>query len=309
MKHFMAIFTAIALISGAFGALPELSGVFGNAKTVGVAAISSRVPIKNFTAVTNRLARAGYKMKVMPNVTEPVVAPAERRARLLEKLWMDPEVDIVVFAYGGQGAIDVAPLLDWERLRKRDIPVIGFSDLTVLVNMMLEKKAGHPYTGPVLTTLGYSNEAAVRRMRNMMAGRPDPVKLSAVKSGGKSVSGLAMGGLLDRLHRMTLKGWLPDVKGRIIFIENTNKYAARTDEMLGDMRRKGVFDNAAAVVFCDFNSKTPKAKTRAKLKKFADSIPCPVYTGYPYGHISNTSIIDFRRQLTITPDGTLSWQQ
>ena len=31
--------------------------------------------------------------------------------------------------------------------------------------------------------------------------------------------------------------------------------------------------------------------------------------GVPYGHIANTSIIDFRRELTITPDGTLSWKK
>lgn len=309
MKHIMTISTAFILSLSALAAKPDLTGVLGDAKTVGVAAISSKVPLKAFAAVTNRLTRAGYKMKIMPNVTEPKVAPAKRRAELLEQLWMDPEVDIVVFAYGGQGAMDVVPLLDWERLRKRDMPVIGFSDLTVLVNTMLAKNAGHPYTGPVLTTLGYSNPAAVDRMKKTMANRPDDVKLTAVKPGRKAVTGLAMGGLLDRLHRMTLKGWLPDPKGRVIFIENTNKYAQRTDEMLGDMCKNGVFNDAAAVVFCDFNSKTPKAKTRARLKKFADSIPCPVYMGYPYGHIPNTSIIDFRRTLTITPEGKLSWQR
>jgi muramoyltetrapeptide carboxypeptidase LdcA involved in peptidoglycan recycling len=75
------------------------------------------------------------------------------------------------------------------------------------------------------------------------------------------------------------------------------------------MIEKGVFANAAGVVICDFNSKRPKQETEEKLKKFAERIPCPVYSGFPYGHISNTSIIDFRRPLTITPDGTLSWKK
>ena len=289
--------------------LPDLTGVFGpNVKTVGIAAISSRVPVKRFIEVTNRLAHAGYRMKVMPNVTEPVVAPAERRAALLQQAWLDPEVDLVVFAYGGQGAIDVMPLLDWEKLRARDMSVIGFSDLTVLVNMMLAKDVGHPYTGPVLSTLGYSNDAAVKRMRDMMAGRPGDVKLRVVKAGEKPTEGVAMGGLLDRLHRLSEKSLLPDAAGRVVFIENTNKYAPRTDEMLGGLREKGVFDKAAAVVFCDFNSKAQPEETKAKMSKFAAQVPCPVFAGYPYGHISNTSIIDFRRRLTITPAGVLSWQ-
>lgn len=303
------VFAAAALSGQETGkSLPDLAGVFGpKVKMIGIAAISSRVPIKRFVEVTNRLAHAGYRMKVMPNVTEPVVAPAERRAALLQRVWLDPEVDLVVFAYGGQGAIDVAPLLDWDKLRSRDMCVIGFSDLTVLVNMMLAKNAGHPYTGPVLSTLGYSNESAVGRMRDMMAGRPGNVKLRVVKAGEKPVEGLAMGGLLDRLDILVKRKLLPDPSGRVVFIENTNKYAPRTDEMLGNLRAAGVFARAAAVVFCDFNSKAPKEENRCRLEKFAASIPCPVYAGYPYGHISDTSIIDFRRKLEISPDGVLFW--
>ena len=90
---------------GAESKLPDLSGLYGpDVKTIGIAAISSVVPLERFAKVTNRLAKAGYRMKVAANVPERTVAPAERRARLLEELWMDPEVDLLVFAYGGKGA-------------------------------------------------------------------------------------------------------------------------------------------------------------------------------------------------------------
>ena len=75
------------------------------------------------------------------------------------------------------------------------------------------------------------------------------------------------------------------------------------------MIAKGVFDKAACVVICDFNAKAPKAATNKILKEFASKIPCPVYTGFPYGHIAETSIIDFRKPLVITPEGILSWQK
>jgi muramoyltetrapeptide carboxypeptidase LdcA involved in peptidoglycan recycling len=89
----------------------------------------------------------------------------------------------------------------------------------------------------------------------------------------------------------------------------TNRYAKRTDEMLGDMVAKNVFSKAAAVVICDFNSKSPKKETSEKLAQFAAKIPCPVFAGFPYGHIPNTSVIDFRRALSIAPDGTLVWKK
>ena len=312
MNKIMVAF-AVAVAAGSMAAEskpPDLTGIYGpGVKTIGIPAISSKVPSSRFAAITNRLAKAGYAMKVAANVKESKVASVERRKQLFEDLWMDPEVDLLVFAYGGQGAVDVVEKLDWEKLRKRDMRVIGFSDLTMLVNSMLAKGVGHPYSGPVLTTLGYSSQAAVNRMRDMMNGCPKDVKLSVVKGSDKPVEGLPMGGLLDRLHRLTLKGWLPDMSGRVIFIENTNKYAPRTDEMLGCMLERGVFEKAAAVVICDFNSKQPKEATRKKLEEFAAKIPCPVFAGFPYGHIAGTSIIDFRRKLAISPDGTLFWSQ
>lgn len=303
-----AIFTAGALWANK--TLPDLTGIYGpDVKTIGIPAISSKVPKDAFISITNRLAKAGYRMKVAANVSENTVAPAERRARLLEELWMDPEVDLIVFAYGGQGAGDVVKILDWEKLKQRDMRVIGFSDLTLMVNTMMVKGIGHPHSGPVLTTLGYSSEAAVKRMRDMMAGCPADIKLKPIKAADKPVEGLPMGGLLERLHRLTMNETLTDLSGRIVFIENTRKYTPRTEEFLDAMIEKGVFDKAAAVVICDFNTKAPKAKTDAILKKFADRIPCPVYAGFPYGHISDTSIIDFRRELFISPDGNLSWKK
>jgi muramoyltetrapeptide carboxypeptidase len=307
---FSTVLTVLATAAPAEPKQPDLTGIYGSGvKTIGISAISSKVPPSRFIAITNRLAKAGYSMKVAPNVMEPEVASAETRAKLLEDMWLDPEVDLLVFAYGGQGAADVVERLNWEKLKKRDMRVIGFSDLTMLVNTMLAKGVGHPLTGPVLTTLGYSNQAAVNRMRDMMNGCPKDVKLRKIKGSEKPVEGLPMGGLLDRLHRLTRKNRLPDMTGRVVFIENTNKYAPRTDEMLEDMIAKGVFEKAAAVVICDFNSKQPKDATLEKLKNFAARIPCPVYAGFPYGHISNTSIIDFRRKITIAQDGTLSWAQ
>ena len=40
-------------------------------------------------------------------------------------------------------------------------------------------------------------------------------------------------------------------------------------------------------------------------KDFAAKMTCPVYEGYPYGHISKSFTIDFLREKTITADGIL----
>ena len=50
-------------------------------------------------------------------------------------------------------------------------------------------------------------------------------------------------------------------------------------------------------------------KIRAEMaqirKDFAAKMTCPVYEGYPYGHISKSFAIDFLRPKSITADGIL----
>ena len=36
---------------------------------------------------------------------------------------------------------------------------------------------------------------------------------------------------------------------------------------------------------------------------------CPVFQGYPYGHVSRCYAIDYRRTAEISSDGVLSWKE
>ena len=40
-------------------------------------------------------------------------------------------------------------------------------------------------------------------------------------------------------------------------------------------------------------------------RDFAAKMTCPVYEGYPYGHVNKSFTIDFLREKTITADGVL----
>ena len=131
-----------------------MDGLFPpDVKTVGIVSLSSILERDVFDRGVRLLEEAGYRVKVMPNAYGPEVAPPETRARLFEQAWLDPEIDLLFFSRGGEGAIDTIGLIDWERLRARDMRVIGFSDVTIVLQTMLAKKAGHPYSGPMLTNI------------------------------------------------------------------------------------------------------------------------------------------------------------
>ncbi len=293
--------------------------------TIGIVSISSLLPREQLDAGTNALASAGYHVKVAPNVARSEVAPPEERARLLEAFWLDPEIDFLLFARGGEGAADVVPLLDWERLRTRpDLPVMGFIDVTILLNAMLAKGVGHPVSGPMLSyatrLTPEARDWAHRVLRGAIGvAKADPsdedarlpsVRCRVVHGAGGVASALPMGGHVTRLHFLWERGLAPSAANRVVFLECTARHVAST--VVGNltaMRDGGFFDGAAAVVFCDFRHKdADRAALDAFFPEFAASLPCPVFSGFPYGHIPGILALDFRRELSISPDGLLQFR-
>ncbi|WP_097323518.1 S66 family peptidase [Paractinoplanes atraurantiacus] len=63
-----------------------------------------------------------------------VSAPAADRARELTGMLTDPGIKAVVPPWGGETAIDLLPLLDWDALRAADPTwIVGFSDMSTVI--------------------------------------------------------------------------------------------------------------------------------------------------------------------------------
>ena len=308
--------TAKSLIAGAMCAASfaahadkeaEFHGLFPpDVKTVGIVSVSHLISQKSFDRGTNLLAEAGYRVKAMPNVRK--MEPPEVRARLFEQAWLDPEIDILLFAKGGQGAADVISKVDWDRLRSRNMRVIGFSDVTMVLGAMLAKGAGSPISGPMLSTLStYCTGESRKRLRMVLDGTPPSISLTPVKPCAAPVEGKPFAGLISRFPVLLDMGLLPSLDGRIAFIECTPKYADGSEQMLDALVERGVFAKAAAVVFCDFNRKWKKSRVDELFSRFAAKVPCPVFSGYPYGHVPTSFAIDFTRPLSISENGGMRW--
>ena len=312
-KTFLAALCAAALCGAVYGGSKQgevdFRGLFPpDVKTVGIVSVSSLIPTNVFARGTNLLAEAGYRVKAMPNVLK--MEPPEVRARLFEQAWMDPEIDFLLFSRGGQGASNVISRIDWNRLRGRRMRVLGFSDVTLVLGAMLSKDAGVPISGPSLSTLAtYCSRESRERLRMVLDGTPPPLQLKPVKPCSSAVGGKPFAGLLSRLVVLADMGYFPPLDGRIVFIECMPKYAANSESSLDKLVARGVFDKAAAVVFCNFNHNWKQDKIDALFARFAAKVPCPVFSGYPYGHVPRSFAIDCSRPLGISSTGLLEWQQ
>jgi muramoyltetrapeptide carboxypeptidase len=78
-----------------------------------------------------------------------------QRARDFNDAFADKNVKAVMAINGGWSANEILPLIDWQLVTSNPKPLIGFSDITVLLNAIYAKTGNVSYLGPNFGTLGY----------------------------------------------------------------------------------------------------------------------------------------------------------
>ena len=297
---------------------PDLAGCFPpEVKTIGVVMPASILNKASFDRGVAALKSAGYAVKLAPRLDFKKVAPVADRVADFEQMWMDPEVDLVLCARGGTGAQDVITKVDWERLRARKQRVLGFSNITMILNAMLKEKAGIPFSGPTISQMNYAKPETFAWLGKAVArGTVLDVPLKPLRAG--ACKGTACGGHIALVLTGVKMGWAADPKGKIVFLERSIHDPALIRRELDELVATGYFRECAGVVFGDITPGGPKRERltgdalkagRAAVKQikkdFAGKVTCPVWDGYPYGHVSVSYAIDFLREKTITAEGVL----
>ena len=241
-----------------------------------------------------------------PGVSRDSIVDVRIRAADLEQAWLDPEVDIILCLRGGWGGIDLIEKLNWDKLRSRpDMRVIGFSDVTTIHMAMLHEKAGHPICGPSLRGLASADQESLETFRTVVSGgTPAPRQLNVLRAG--SAAGPILAGHLQRLALANRTRFKPETAGKVIFTECPRLTRPEVTAEWEKLRTDGFFKDCAAVVFGRLNGCGEEEE--AVIREFAESIPVPVFSGFPYGHTPQNHMLDLRRSVRITAAGQLFFE-
>ena len=312
---------ALVMAAAAFNCFPP------EIRTVGVVMPASIQPKARFDAGVEALKRAGLRIKLAKRLNFETQASAADRAADFEEMWMDPEVDLVICARGGKGSEDILSLLDWNRLRARDQRVLGFSNITMILNAMAKEKAGHPFSGSTISHLLYAKGDSFEWLKTAIAGGPQPpAKLRAIRPG--AFSGLPCGGHIALVKRGIDMNWACEAAGRVVFLERNNSASAKEIAAeLDAIAESGWLKDCAGVIFGDVTPgrggkaergkralpKEEREAARAEVERakraFAEKIGKPTYDGFAYGHVPVSHAVDFRRKVSVSEDGTMTWAE
>jgi muramoyltetrapeptide carboxypeptidase LdcA involved in peptidoglycan recycling len=122
---------------------------------------STKKRLRNYARAQARLESLGYRVSFGDNIKQVYqqgTASREARAADLNAAFADPQVKAIMAVGGGWSANEVLPLIDWETVRRNPKPLIGFSDITVLLNAFYAKTGAVQLLGPGYGTLGKMTE-------------------------------------------------------------------------------------------------------------------------------------------------------
>lgn len=208
--------------------------------------------------------RMGFKVKLGESAGQKygyLSGSDEVRARDINNMFADDEVDAIVCLRGGYGAMRILDQLDYEMIARHPKIFMGFSDITALHIALLNRCDLATFHGPMAAANwagspldDFSRESMYRALMSTEPvgelRNPEGYLRQTVNPG--QAEGQLVGGNLMLIASSLGTPWEIDTKGRIIFIEEVGERTYCVDRMLTQLRLAGKFEDCAGVVFGDF---------------------------------------------------------
>lgn len=245
------------------------------------------------------------------------------RAADINAFFADDSVAGVVCYTGGWGSTRVLPYLDYELIARKPKVLIGYSDITALINAVYKRSNVVTFHGPVGAstfdpyTLDNFKRVVMTATPAGLLAQPSkrPNELidrinRVVKLAPGKASGRLVGGNLTMVSSVMGTPFEVDTAGAVVFLEDTHEEPYRVDRMLTQLALGGKFNSIAGFLWGRCTDCEPKGSSFSLEEILRDrfaSLGIPALTGLSFGHIESKLTLPIGVMATIDADvGTLT---
>jgi muramoyltetrapeptide carboxypeptidase len=260
----------------------------------------------------SRLESLGYKVTFGENLKSKEfhlgTASVEDRVNDLHAAYSDTNVEAVMAYSGGWSANEMLPLIDWGLIKLNPKPLIGMSDITVLIDAIYAKTGVVGVLGPNFGTLGYDTEweYSLNNLDSVLKhnfpfelkpsqewsskeGDQRPTNWEVIKPG--NAEGVLIGGNFNTFHLLQGTEFQPRFDKSFILVaedddesgELTTRYFSRRLESI--LQLPGVRKNLKGIIIGRF-----LPKSNVELEKLANVLESkhlgdiPIVANMDFGH-------------------------
>jgi muramoyltetrapeptide carboxypeptidase len=261
-----------------------------------VAPAGSLISKESFVAGVKFLEKNGFMVRFNQKILNGrgyLAGTDQERADEFNTMWADPEVRALVAARGGYGCLRMVDLLDMKQIKKNPKILIGFSDLTVLLNTINSRAGLVTFHGPVITTLADCDRHSKKRFLDTLLGQAPTELISpaglTIMNGGKAY-GTLRGGNLTTLSLMIGTPYEIPWHDTILFIEDIGEKPYSLDRLLTYLSKTGRLQKIKGLILGTFSDEDRKERSflqkvvNERVSELFAAKYIPIWANFPTGH-------------------------
>ena len=252
----------------------------------------------------------GYKIEVGKNVGKVngyLAGTDQERADDLNSMFKNKHVKAIICLRGGYGASRILDKINYKLIRNNPKIFVGYSEITAIQMALLRNARLITFAGPMVVPdfandiSTYSEEFFWRIITsNKKTGRidyPHNGKLPAITKGG--ASGKILGGNLSVFSALIGTPYFPDLKDRILLLEDVDELPYKIDRLLNQMKMIKIFKRVKGIILgrfvdCYEHDSSKKTLTLGEvMEDYLKELKIPVLYTFPHGHIRDKITVPF----------------
>ncbi len=278
--------------------------------TIGLITPGSSVPKERFEASVLKLENQGFKVHYLDSVlsnTGFLAGSDKERIEELHYMFRNPDIDAIICVRGGYGCTRILPFIDYDLIRNNPKILIGYSDVTALLQGIYKEAGLIGFHGP----LGVSdfNKYTLKHFQGiLMTPSPNYIIDNLINRVEKDTEfkcftinegiaeGELAGGNLCLISSLIGTPYEIDFTNKIAFIEDVGEAPYRIDRMLTQLLQTKSFPNAKGILLGVFNGCERDGEKYTEKNSFSlsevlverlQSLNIPTFYGFSFGHIDN----------------------
>jgi muramoyltetrapeptide carboxypeptidase len=250
----------------------------------------------------NYLERLGYRVEIGRNVGKfngYLAGSDDERIDDLHTMFSNKNIKAVFCLRGGYGAARLLDKIDFKLIRNHPKIFVGYSDISSLHLAMFYKTGLITFAGPMVAVDFYEEvsefteemfwKLITSTKKYGRINNPADENILSLNSG--STNGRIVGGNLSVISGLIGTEYFPNLKDKILLIEEMGEMPYKIDRMFNQMRLSKMFQGIKGVVigsFRDCQESDPNKRTLTLgevISEYMTPLKKPVIYNFKHGHL------------------------
>lgn len=212
------------------------------------------------------------------------------------------DINAIIIARGGYGSLRILPYLDYELIRQKRKIIMGFSDITALVNAIYAKSKLVTFHGPVASNYfnSYINNNILSILFQNSESKTTKLKLPNIYTINNGYArGKLIGGNLTMFSSLLGTEYEVDTTNSILFLEEVSEQPYKIDRMLTQLWLAGKLQSCNGIFFGYIKNLDSRHNffpglsytVRQIIEERIKPLGIPCFIGFPFGHIDSNFIL------------------